>query len=555
LGVAAVDGAGNVSAVASLSVTTLACADTVAPSVPSGLSTGGVGQSGVSLSWSASSDNVGVTGYRAYLNGGQVGTSSTTSYAFSGLACATSYTLGVAAVDAAGNVSAVATASATTAACSGGGGGGAASVAVSTSGSDSTCVRGDLSKPCLSLNRAYAIAAPGDVVQVAAGSYAAQRITKGSQSQAGPAITFQCVSAHACTTAGIDLGQNNGSLSGDAPSYLTFDGIDVRGTVYTNYNQNVDPQPTHLTFRNGHIWSITSDGSGMLVASVDTLTLQDMEIGPICCGGGGSGDDGIEIGVNRPGAPSPSNIVLNRVHIHDLYDSCSHMPAAVLSQYGSCSGTGYGDGCTSCDHVDGIQVYGANGFLMQNSRIYGVNPGYPVGQGLFMQEANGGKFSNVTIVNSMFANTPNNTVSMSGPGNGSWTGYLHVYYNTIQGNLRLYGSSGSQIFAAGTPVVVAGNIIGNLGSSNNNSCSIILANGTTYTPTYSHNLNQNQKCGSTDLLGSASFTSASLTSPDLHLSGSQTAVDNGETTYAPSTDFDGANRPNGPAPDIGADEK
>ena len=90
-------------------------------------------------------------------------------------------------------------------------------------------MRGDLTKPCLSLSRAYAIAAPGDVVQVAAGSYVSQTITKGSQSQAGPAITFQCVSVHACTTAGIDLGQNNGSLSGDAPSYLTFDGIDVRG--------------------------------------------------------------------------------------------------------------------------------------------------------------------------------------------------------------------------------------------------------------------------------------------------------------------------------------
>ena len=85
LGVAAVDGAGNVSGVASLSVTTAACADSVAPSIPAGLSTSGVGQSAVSLSWSASSDNVGVTGYRAYLNGGQVGTSSSTSYAFSGL--------------------------------------------------------------------------------------------------------------------------------------------------------------------------------------------------------------------------------------------------------------------------------------------------------------------------------------------------------------------------------------------------------------------------------------------------------------------------------------
>jgi hypothetical protein len=62
-----------------------------------------------------------VTGYRLYLGGSQVGTSPSTSYAFSGLTCGTSYTLGVAAVDAAGNVSGTATASAQTSACSGGG--------------------------------------------------------------------------------------------------------------------------------------------------------------------------------------------------------------------------------------------------------------------------------------------------------------------------------------------------------------------------------------------------------------------------------------------------
>jgi hypothetical protein len=63
-----------------------------------------------------------VTGYRLYLGTSQVGTSSSTSYVFSGLSCGTSYTLGVAAVDAAGNVSGTATLAVTTTACSSGGG-------------------------------------------------------------------------------------------------------------------------------------------------------------------------------------------------------------------------------------------------------------------------------------------------------------------------------------------------------------------------------------------------------------------------------------------------
>jgi hypothetical protein len=59
-----------------------------------------------------------VTGYRLYLGGSHVGTSLSTSYVFSGLTCGTSYTLGVAAVDAAGNVSGTATIAAATASCS-----------------------------------------------------------------------------------------------------------------------------------------------------------------------------------------------------------------------------------------------------------------------------------------------------------------------------------------------------------------------------------------------------------------------------------------------------
>ena len=117
VGVAAVDGSGNVSGIATLSVTTAACPDTVAPSTPTGLGTSAVTQTSATLSWAASSDNVAVTGYRLFRGGSQVGTATSTSYGYTGLTCGTSYVLGVAAVDAAGNVSATATTNLTTAAC------------------------------------------------------------------------------------------------------------------------------------------------------------------------------------------------------------------------------------------------------------------------------------------------------------------------------------------------------------------------------------------------------------------------------------------------------
>ncbi|GAA2070812.1 GH12 family glycosyl hydrolase domain-containing protein [Actinomadura alba] len=107
-------------------------ADTTAPSTPTGLSASGVTSSGASLSWSASTDNVGVAGYDVYrAQGGgaftQVGTASGTSYTATGLSPATTYSFYVRARDAAGNVSGnSSTASVTT--LSGGGGGGSCRV-------------------------------------------------------------------------------------------------------------------------------------------------------------------------------------------------------------------------------------------------------------------------------------------------------------------------------------------------------------------------------------------------------------------------------------------
>ena len=113
----------------SFSVTTTAGSgtgggDTTAPSVPSNLAVSGVTASSASLSWSASTDNVGVAGYRVYRNGTQVGTSTGTTFTDTGLSASTQYKYTVAAYDAAGNVSSQSSSvTATTSASSSGGGG------------------------------------------------------------------------------------------------------------------------------------------------------------------------------------------------------------------------------------------------------------------------------------------------------------------------------------------------------------------------------------------------------------------------------------------------
>lgn len=82
-----------------------ATVDTTAPST-STLSASGTTQTSTNLSWTAATDNVGVTGYNVYQNGTQIGTATTTSYNVSGLTAATTYAFTVKAKDLAGNLSA-----------------------------------------------------------------------------------------------------------------------------------------------------------------------------------------------------------------------------------------------------------------------------------------------------------------------------------------------------------------------------------------------------------------------------------------------------------------
>ncbi len=80
--------------------------DTIAPSAPTNLTASGTTQTTTNLSWTASTDNVGVTGYDVYQNGVFKANTASTSYSVSGLTASTAYAFTVKAKDAAGNASA-----------------------------------------------------------------------------------------------------------------------------------------------------------------------------------------------------------------------------------------------------------------------------------------------------------------------------------------------------------------------------------------------------------------------------------------------------------------
>lgn len=79
--------------------------DTTPPSTPGSLAVTGTTSNSVSLSWNASTDNVGVTGYAVSRNGTEIATATGTTFTDTGRTASTSYTYTVKARDAAGNSS------------------------------------------------------------------------------------------------------------------------------------------------------------------------------------------------------------------------------------------------------------------------------------------------------------------------------------------------------------------------------------------------------------------------------------------------------------------
>jgi hypothetical protein len=299
-------------------------------------------------------------------------------------------------------------------------------------------------------------------------------------------VTFQANGS--VTVAGtLSLGTSNGQASGNTPDYLAFDGINITGgCLFTYYN--TAPQPTGLSFQNAHIQALNNSCHLISLNSSNNVSIRNVELGPMCCNG-----DAVELGIPRSGAPNPSNIVLDGLYIHDIYDSCARAAA-----FGPCTVSGYGSGCSSCDHVDGLQAFGGTNVTVKNTRVVAINPGGAVGQGLFFQSANGGKFTNLTLQGNTVNPTPNNDVSIAGPGNSVFLGSLNILSNNFPGDFSIYdwilNGTDSRVVAAGTSISMIGNTIGHGSNVKKPTCTVTAGDGSTIVPTYSNNVFGNGVC-------------------------------------------------------------
>lgn len=197
--------------------------DTRSPTAPASLSVTRATGSAIDLSWPAATDDVGVTGYRYYLDGVPAGSTDTTTTTITGLACGATYELSVDAADAAGNRSERRTTLAATRACPPV----PASVFVAPGGDDGgACTK---QAPCLTFDRGYRAARSGEVVEIAGGRYPQQRMTADDTKGGADAVTVRPATGEAVVVADLEI---------DGASAVTFRDLTIADTIWVT---NADP--------------------------------------------------------------------------------------------------------------------------------------------------------------------------------------------------------------------------------------------------------------------------------------------------------------------------
>ncbi len=297
-------------------------------------------QTGFVMTWSASTDNVAVTGYNVYLNGARVATVQTLTYAYASLTCGTSYTVAVEARDAAGNVSdrAQATGPAQTLACSESSPppapSGTAHLWVDTNGG--TCTRaatpgayGD-GQACGSLDAAYDAAnATGEasLVVVRAGSYGAQAVSGRRSSSNRVTIDAQGATF-------------NGVVQASGVDYLTL------RNVSTGFNNPDNRYGVYILSASTNVRVENAQQGGFLIQGGNTIAFVGGTSGP--CKAPTIGCELNKVDWSSDPLSQPKNVLVDGLDIHHFNYKSSCMVS------GDC-------------HHRAMYVNGVDGFTLRNS--------------------------------------------------------------------------------------------------------------------------------------------------------------------------------------------
>jgi hypothetical protein len=222
--------------------------------------------------------------------------------------------------------------------------GASAAVYLSPGGNDvAPCL---VTAPCRTFDRAYQVAAPGDEVILAAGSYGDVNLVNLPAKASGAKVVF-----HPATGAAVKLGY----LSVANSSNLEVRDVDTTG------------------------WGVTRGGAHVILRNVRVLDQHD--------GGYFSGADDVQIIGGEIGRIDPGD----GIHFNNAYGTNTNIAITGLFMH---------DLTRNVDpsaHTDCVQTGDITGLVIRNSRFVNCAT-----QGVFLNPYNGGATRNITIENTWF---------------------------------------------------------------------------------------------------------------------------------------------------------
>lgn len=405
---------------------------------------------------------------------------------------------------------------------SGGARSSAAAIALAPDGSDASPCTVEL--PCATFDRAYHLAAPGQVVELGGGNYPPQTITPdGSKTSDADVVFRPSAGATVRLDAGLPPGAGGSGLSILGASHVTFSGITIVGlltivpsTRSTTRSSTVYPRD--ISFSSGRL-----DGY-FTIRGADGVTFREMTIGNYSLSDANPRIAGVPKIGNYPGQPDSTNAVFSHVSFENIV-----RPPGVKTH-------------AECLFLDG----GVSGLRITASRFTNCAV-----IDIFVYKGNGRAPSNVLLENNWLDSPRDSNGRIGGvainfkefpstlPPAENWT----IRFNSLRASILFKCFEGDGCAGSWRNVVVSSNV------------GWTPSFGTCLPPgaigvSFDHNVWSGRKCSDTDKRAPLGFVSSD--GFDFRLVPGAPALGAGSVDAHPDFDSDGRMRPRLVAPDAGA---
>jgi chitodextrinase len=436
--------------------------DTAAPTVPANLKATAVSDTRINLTWSTSTDDVRMSGYKIYRNGTQIGFSGTTSYTDGdgSFDSTQSYTYTVSAFDFTGNESAKSASVKVSPLApppppdSGSGSGGGSSIPPFSPLPASACTK--IVNAGESIQSAVSGAGPGSVICVHGGTYHQTVSVSGSGNSSSPII----IQAYPGESVVID-GQGNLPTSKWAAlvslhgNYINIYGFEVKNTVMGNEGRGVGSYGHHNIISHFNVHNIYSNG---ILATGDYSVIEDSVVWKTCMNNSVNPGDqmwgsGLSVARDTVNGITDHSIIRRNIS-HDNWGEG-------ISSY-EANGTLLENNIAYNNWSVNLYISDSPNTIARNNLVYNANPNQAAKRpGSLTQadeQASQPRSSNVQIVNNIVYGT-----SLC---NACWTlvkgmSNINANHNTIvNGSLRMDTTNGTGIVESANCTLTASQVPG-----------------------------------------------------------------------------------------------